>query len=54
MPMNDIEKLVSATRKEHDKTKSAARFFVWTAVFANVVLPILLVVGIVLAFYFLR
>jgi len=48
MPMNDIEKLISATRKEHDKTKSAAEFFVYTAVLGNVVIPILLVIGVVL------
>lgn len=47
--MNDIEKLIAATQKEHDGTKPAARFFVWTAVFANVVVPLLLIVGIVLA-----
>jgi len=48
MPMNDIEKLISATRKEHDKTKPAAKFFVYTAVFGNIVIPILVVIGIVL------
>ena len=54
MPMNDIEKLISATRKEHDKTKSAAKFFVYTAVFGNVVIPLLLVIGIVVAFCLLK
>lgn len=52
--MNDIEKLISATRKEHDKTKSAAKFFVYTAVFGNVVIPLLLVIGIVVAFCLLK
>lgn len=52
--MNDIEKLIATTEKEHDKTRSAARFFVSTALFFNVVLPILLVIGIVLAFCFLK
>jgi hypothetical protein len=54
MPMNDIERLISATRKEHDKTKSAAKFFVYTAVFVNVVIPVLLVIGVVLALLLLR
>jgi hypothetical protein len=54
MPMNDIEKLISATRKEHDKTKSAAKFFVYTAVFGNVVIPLLLIIGIVVAFCLLK
>lgn len=52
--MNDIEKLIAATEKEHDRTKSAAKFFVSTALFLNVVVPILLVIGIVLAFCFLK
>jgi len=52
--MNEIEKLIAATQKEHDKTKPAARFFVRTAVFLNIVIPLLLVVGIVLAFCFMR
>jgi len=52
--MNDIEKLISATRKEHDKTKSAAKFFVYTAVFGNVVIPLLLIIGIVVAFCLLK
>ncbi|MGA7794882.1 MAG: hypothetical protein WCA19_17730 [Candidatus Acidiferrales bacterium] len=52
--MNDIEKLIAATRTEHDGTKPAARFFVRTAIFLNVVVPILLVVGIVLAFCLLK
>ena len=50
MPMNDIEKLISATRKEHDKTKSAAKF----SVFGNVVIPLLLIIGIVVAFCLLK
>lgn len=52
--MNDIEKLIDATRNEHDKTRSAAKFFVSTAVFANVVIPLLLVVGFVLAIWFFK
>ncbi len=52
--MNEIEKLIDATRKEHDKTRPAAKFFVYTAVCANVVIPLLLVIGIVLVFCFLK
>lgn len=54
MPMNDIEELISATGREHDKTKAAAKFFVYTAVFANVVIPILLVIGLVVFFLLAR
>jgi hypothetical protein len=52
--MNDIEKLVAATQREHDKTKPAAKFFVSTALFLNVVLPIVIVIGIVLAILFVK
>ena len=52
--MNEIEKLIAATQKEHDKTKPAARFFVFTALFANVVLPLLIIIGIVIALCFLK
>jgi hypothetical protein len=52
--MNDIEKLVAATQREHDKTRPAARFFVSTALFLNVVLPIMIVIGIVLAVLFFK
>jgi hypothetical protein len=52
--MNDIEKLIATTQKEHDKTRSAARFFVSTAILLNVVVPILLVVGVVLAIFLFK
>lgn len=52
--MNEIEKLIAATEREHDKTKPAAKFFVYTAVFANVVLPVLVVVLIIVLWLFLR
>ena len=49
--MNDIEKLVAATRREHDKTKPAAKFFVFTALFLNVVVPIVIVIVLAILFF---
>jgi hypothetical protein len=47
--MNEIEKLIQTTSGEHDRTKSAAKFWVIVAVVLNVAIPLLLVVGVVLA-----
>jgi hypothetical protein len=52
--MNEIEKLIAATDKEHDRTKPAAKFFVRSALFLNIVIPVLLVIGLVLAICFLK
>jgi hypothetical protein len=52
--MNEIEKLIQTTRTEHDKTKPAANFWVTVAVVGNVVIPILLIGGLVLAFCLLK
>jgi hypothetical protein len=52
--MNDIEKLVAATEREHDKTRAVAKVFVYSAVFTNIVFPFLLIIVLVLMFCFLK
>jgi hypothetical protein len=54
MPMNDIEKLISATEREHDREKPAAKFWVCAAVFGNIVLSILFVIAIIVVCLLMR
>ena len=52
--MNEIEKLIQTTSKEHDGTKSAATFWIVISVLGNIVIPLLLVGGLVLVICFLK
>jgi hypothetical protein len=52
--MNEIEKLIQTTSQQHDGARSAATFWVVLAVLGNIVIPILLVGGLVLAVCFMK
>ncbi len=42
--MDDIEKILRLSNKDHAKLSGAARFWVFVAIMLNIVLPILLII----------